>query len=170
MNLSEYNEKIYGIPDGITYGQYERLDEINDRMYDRVLPSNNPIVNPKFDIRSVPTRNCLVFPVLDMKYDAKTKINKREMGYNNDIETESQLRNQYYALQHGADQSIYVPSSSSELYKVPIPTSSNQKEQPYKGLFEKQNYVTTENIFINNSRIGKDNFNNCTKTQLRNTV
>jgi hypothetical protein len=165
--MNEYNNKIEGLPDDIFYGQYERLNELNDRLYDRNLSINNPKIDPRFDIRSVPTRNCLVFPILDMKYDAKTKIKKQIVNYNENIETESNLRNQYYALQHGADQSVYVPSSKSDLYNVSVPISMNI-EQPYKGLFQRESYKTTGNDFINNSDIGRDTFFNCTKTQLRN--
>jgi hypothetical protein len=32
MNISEYDNKIVGIPEGIMYGQFDCLDEINNRM------------------------------------------------------------------------------------------------------------------------------------------
>ena len=160
------NSKMYGVHEGIAYGQYDRLDQLNNRIYDRF--NNNNINDIKYDIRSVPTRNCLLFPIVDMKYNAKTKIKHSLQKNNIDIVTESQLRNQFYALQHGADQSIYVPSSTSDLYKVTVPITRNQEKQPHQGLFEKNTFVTTENLFIKNSPIGKNTFNNCTKTQLRN--
>lgn len=163
---------IQGVAQGIHYGQYDRLGEINLRLYDRILATSVPIHEqqnsvppnalpyyvhaPKFDIRSVPTRNCLIFPVLDMKFDAKTKIQKQSYSDNN-IATESKLRNQHYALQHGADQSVYVPSSKSELYAISNPSQSTALL-----------YTTTENPLINNSQIGKNVFNNFTKNQLRN--
>lgn len=184
MNINEYDDKIFGIPEGISYGQFDRLDELNDRMYDRNLPDHNTILEPNFDIRSVPTRNCLIFPVLDLKSNSRTIIQKHNYnteqnfapmtkagpikGFVSNVNTESQLRNQYYALQHGAEQSIYIPSSSSDLYRVPTPVTMNTEQQPFPGLFEKNSYSTTENNYINNSNIGKDTFNNNTKVQLRN--
>lgn len=186
MNIHEYDEKIFGVQNGIIFGQHERLDELNDRIYIRNTPDQNTILQPQFDIRSVPTRNCSVFPILDLKSSARTKIINRDYDteknfapinthrgptkrFLSNIHTESQLRNQYYALQHGADQAVYIPSSSSELYRVNVPVTMNPQQQPFSGLFEKKNYVTTENSYINNSNIGKDTFNNNTKVQLKDT-
>ena len=47
-------------------------------------------------------------------------------------EIETALRNQYFALQHGADQSIYVPSSTSDLYN--FTAVGRQETQPYPGI------------------------------------
>jgi hypothetical protein len=184
MNISEYDNKIFGLEEGISYGQFDRLDELNDRMFSRNLPATNTQLEPNFDIRSVPTRNCLVFPVLDLKSSSRTTIQKHDYnternfapmnkpgpikGFVSNIHTESQLRNQYYSLQHGADQGIYIPSSTSDLYRVPAPVTLDPQNQPFNGLFERNSYITTGNDYINNSNIGKDTFNNNTKVQLRN--
>ena len=185
MDISKYDKKIVGIPEGIKYGQFDRLDELNGRIYNRNTPDNNTLLEPNFDIRSVPTRNCLIFPILDVKTPSRTKINKRNYsteqnfapmsdrgpskGFISNIHKESQLRNQYFALQHGAEQAIYIPSSKSDLYKVNVPVTQNPERQPFGGLFEKNSYETNENVHINNSNIGKDTFNNNTKVQLRNS-
>ena len=184
MNINEYDNKIFGLEEGISYGQNDRLGELNDRLFARTLPDQNTRLEPCFDIRSTPTRNCQVFPVLDLKSSSRTKIQKHDYNVNNNfapmtkagpikgfisnVHTESQLRNQMYALQNGADQAIYIPSSTSDLYRVPTPVTLNPEQQPFTGLFEKKTYVTTENNYINNSNIGKDIFNNNTKVQLRN--
>lgn len=184
MNISDYDNKIFGLDEGILYRQNDPLDELNDRLFGRNLPAINTRLEPNFDIRSVPTRNCLVFPVLDLKSSSRTTIQKQDYnteqnfapmtkagpirGFVSNVQTESQLRNQYYALQHGADQGIYIPSSTSDLYRVPAPVTLDPQNQPFNGLFERNSYITTENSFINNSNIGKDIFNNNTKVQLRN--
>lgn len=171
MNINEYDNKIFGIPQGVSYGQFERVDELNDRMYDRNTADDKTVFDPKFDIIGSPTRRS-VFPILDMKKIARTKINEKNFNTEKStqvfVETESKLRNQYYSLQNGAEQSIFVPSSKSDLYNVKIPIRSDT--QPFKCLFEKNSYFTQENEFIKNSQVGKDFFNNSTKTQLLNSV
>ena len=37
MNIHE-EQKIYGIPEGISYGQFQRQDELNNKIYQRNLP------------------------------------------------------------------------------------------------------------------------------------
>jgi hypothetical protein len=189
MNFAEYDNKIHGIPEGIYYGQNDRVDELNNRMLQHFQPDSNTVLQPNYNIRGTPTRNCSVFPILDIKQKARTKIIQSEYntqenfapmttagpikGFISNIQSESQLRNQFYSLQHGADQSVYIPSSKSDLYvdSVPETNSKLQEIQPFIELFKKNTFITTENAFIKNSRnIGKDIFNNNTKIQLRNEV
>jgi hypothetical protein len=49
----------------------------------------------------------MIFPILDMKYDAKTDI-KKKIVHNENIETESNLRNQYYAYATGQITSVTI--------------------------------------------------------------
>lgn len=84
------------------------------------------------------------------------------------VNQESQLRNQYFALQHGAGQGIYVPSSGSDLYRVQVPSHSHPDPQPFHNLFSVPRMTTAPPPMEN--RIGQEIFNNNTKTQLRNTV
>ena len=65
MNI--YERSNIAVPDGIIHNNVERLEELNERIHNRIIPDNNVKLNPVFDIRSVPTRNCLVFPVIDFK-------------------------------------------------------------------------------------------------------
>jgi hypothetical protein len=145
----------------------QKIDQMNDEIYRRNISEMDMM--PHFDIRATPTRNCVIFPFLDVKNDLR---NRRQTTTKNsviNIDKESQLRNQYHALQHGAIQGIYIPNSSSDLYKEYVPETTNPISQPFRGLFDKQTYSTTGNSFIQNSNIGKDIFNNNTKTQLRNS-
>lgn len=184
MDLSEPNTKIYGLVDGIIYGQYDRLDEINSRIFDRSVPDGH--LAPNFDPRPVGTKYN-VFPMLDKRMPAKVPIqadydysleksftppvSKKgpASGYFNNIDLENRLRNQFFALQKGADQSVYIPSKESDLYKVYVP--SRPSEQPYPGLF--QQYTLDQGVNPNIQampHLGRDFFNNNTRVQLRNTT
>ena len=179
-NSSMNTDKIYGIPTGISYGQNERVDELNTRILDRFHP-DFPL-QPNFDPRSVPTKYSH-FPIIDMRTPAKENYKQYSAfstqsnfvplgragpieGYLNNVETESMLRNQFFALQKGADQGVYVPSSQSELYNVKV-VSNTREEQPYPELFKNYNqgiYTADKNA---DPSIGSDRFNNHTRTQLR---
>jgi hypothetical protein len=136
-----------------------------------------------FDIRGTPTRNCLIFPIIDLKQNviqnevsnyniennfAPIQKNAPFVNFASNIDRESCLRSQIYALQNGAEQSVYVPSSKSDLYNIPIPKSSHNVVQPFAGLFVKNSHLkTTHNDFIHDNRIGLDNL---TITQKHNYV
>ena len=169
---------------GVYYIQNERVDELNDRIYERFFP-DMPL-QPHYDPRPVPTKYSL-FPIIDRR----TTINEPEKkydeyavekifapvtggpaplsGYINNVKIENELRNQYFALQHDSIQSNYIPSTNSELYKVTI--VSRPTEQPHKNLFRPNSFDNTLHPNIADMQnIGSDKFFNHTRTQLRNTV
>jgi hypothetical protein len=177
----EYNSngKIYGIPEGISYGQNERVDELNDRLYSRSY-SDIPLA-PNFDPRPVPTKYSL-FPIINRRKNSSAPINMSinheveinfnpgtrnapPAGYMNNIDIETTLRNQTVALQHGADQGVYVPSSKSDLYNVKI--VSKPSVQPHPDLFNQQEYKTYIPRNLEQKKIGHERFHNETRTQLR---
>ena len=178
MNLHE-TSKIYGIPEGILYGQNERVDEINDRCSMRNF-SDIPLA-PNFDPRPVPTKyahfpiinrrtppteriNHVVNHVVELNFSPATK-NGPPFGYLNNVDVETMLRNQGVALQHGADQGVYVPSSKSDLYNVSV--VSRPSNQPFPHLFKEEQLRTNIPEKLFQSQIGKDVFSNHTRTQLR---
>jgi hypothetical protein len=182
MEVTNQNT-ILGLPQYLYYGQNERVDELNDRMATRHFP-DSPL-QPNFDPRSVPTKyahfpiinrrkpmNEPVVPYLD--YNQSVNFNPGSQrappsGYMNNVEIENQLRNQYFALQHGADQGTYIPSSDSDLYRVSVPMGSLQEEQPFPNMFVKGQFTTNVSpLFNGGSDIGKDQLYNHTRTQLRN--
>jgi hypothetical protein len=184
MDLSEYNSKIYGVPEGVFYGQNDWVDDLNTRTQSRQY-SDFPLP-PNFDPRPAETRYS-IFPMLDKRMPTTVPIesnfgyametnftppittNGPVAAYINNVNVESNLRNQYFALQKGADQSSYVPSSKGDLYNVYVP--SRPSEQPYPLLFEKPVYE--HKIHPNLAaapNIGRDLFHNNTRTQLRNTT
>ena len=182
MNISA-DDKILGVPEGILYGQNARVDELNDRILGRFIPSAR--LQPNIDFRSVPTKYSH-FPVIDRVAIAKVPIppvsdfsvQKTFLpttdarapvdGYFSQINTESALRNQYFAIQRGDIQGVFIPSSNSDLYSVPMAVPSNPVEQTHPLLFDD---AVTRDAFVNTKRvdpkIGSDRFFNNTRTQLR---
>lgn len=156
------------VPTMVLSGQYERIDELNNRLFDRNVPDY--MNRPKFDIRSMPTRCSQIFPVLDSRQEARVSIKNGKgqvQGRVYGVNQESEILGMNYRLQHGADSETYVPSSGSDMYKTPVYESSNKGEQQHLDLFSKATYTTTGSAFIAQSSVGKSIFNNNTKTQLR---
>lgn len=175
MNLQE-SEKIMGIPEGIYYGQFDRVDELNNRIGSRHFPDID--LQPNFDPRPIPTKYTFTpghtKPTISIKknldYIVGLNFNpgtKRAppQGFLNNIDNESILRNQVFALQHGADQAVYIPSSNSDLYKTTIISTPGQP-QPHPSLFSKPSFAMTANP-TEDTKIGKNMFFNHTRTQLR---
>ena len=180
MNLSEYNNKIHGLVEGVKYGQNERVDELNTRISDRLYP-DAPLA-PNFNTRPVPTKYAF-FPALNTRMPANIPIDSNydyalesnftppvgykapPTGFMNKVDTESTLRNQFFALQK-SEQSVYIPSTDSDLYKVTVVSTPTEQTHPL--LFERPVFNNSNAVF--NSAIGNDRFHNYTRTQLRNTM
>jgi hypothetical protein len=180
---SESHQKIQGlipvIP-GILYGQNERVDELNTRIYDRVKPDEQ--LQPNIDLRPASTKYSY-FPIIDLRKESKVDISPPldysissgftptvskgpVVGYFDNVAVESQLRNQYFALQRGANQGTYVPSSQSDLYRDSVPSSSNPVAQPFPDLFTHTTFQSSRTVVPG---VGRDQFFNNTRTQLRGT-
>jgi hypothetical protein len=84
-------------------------------------------------------------------------------GYSTNINVESELRNQIYALQK-CSQSAYIPKSNSDLYVLQF-NSSSKEQQPFPNLFVQEKY---NDFNPNPYHIGNDLFNNSTRTQTKN--
>jgi hypothetical protein len=182
---TEYKHKmstLYGVPNGLLIGQQARVDELNERMVARQFP-DKPLA-PNFDPRPISTKYSL-FPALDRRAPPSVPIKPTEthnvhsnfspathngppQTYLNNIDTESVLRNQTVALQHGPTQGVYVPNSSSDLYKVHV-SGDNRGPQPHKGLFTHAPISQTPREgHVQQSKIGQQTFHNHTRIQLRN--
>lgn len=174
---------LYGVPTGVSYGQNERVDELNDRLQSRQF-SDKPLA-PNFSGRPILTKQSR-FQILDRRAPFQEQIIPMEphnvetnfspathrgppSTFFTHVDVESGLRNQTVALQKGSIQSVYVPDSSSDLYRVQVPSSSSSTigPNPYPGLFAQQTFRETRSVSTMNSSIGKDVFNNHTRTQLR---
>jgi hypothetical protein len=177
MDLNTLNCSSFNLnPDAnnVYYGQFDNLEYINRGVYNRNVP-DQPL-RPNMDARSLPTR-CVLYPTVDHRLSkhkqyenysmantfAPVQSNAPVSGFN--VVDESRLRNQYFSLQHGADQGVYVPASTSDLYKISMAKPAQEFAQPFPSLFRIDPAVTAPPPFAD--KIGKDVFNNCTQTQLR---
>jgi len=181
MQYNEFANKIHGlIPQvpGIMYGQNERVDELNSRICERFRPEQ--MLQPNIDFRPTSTKYAYL-PVIDLRKQANIDISPPldysiysgfvppasrgpTVGYTDNVQIESQLRNQFYSLQKGAEQGVYIPSSNSDLYRTTMPQPSKLEIQPYPELFSQP--------ILNNSRTsvagtGGDLLFNNTRVQLR---
>lgn len=169
---------MYGVPSGILYGQNERVDELNDRIQSRQF-SDKPLA-PNFSARPLMSKYSH-FPIFERRepteepirpvsiHDVNTNFspathNAPPRGYFENVNLESSLRNQHVALQRGAPQSVYVPSSSSELYQVRVPSTPGPN--PHPNLFQNDSFSTSRQNHVP-KHIGNDTFHNHTRTQLR---
>ena len=179
MDLQD-SQNIHGIPSGVLYGQHERVDEINNRISSRNLP-DSPL-EPHYDLRPVQTKRTL-FPIVKNSrkmFEPKlpypvhnTSVNFNpgndrapSSGFMRNVDVETTLRNQTFAMQHGASQSVYVPSSSSELYNVSV--VSKPSVQPHPDLFATPIFSNELHPNLADTNIGSNRFFNHTRTQLRN--
>lgn len=172
---------LYGVPKYLYAGQNERVDELNTRIDSRQF-SDSPLA-PNFDPRPVPTKYAL-FPLIDRRKPDTTTVpihqypeyniqsnfspatqNGPVSGYTANVEIENSLRNQYFALQRGGVQNEYIPSTSSDLYNVSVP--SRPSTQPYPGLFSRTEFTASVHPNNQNTSIGNAQFHNHTRTQLR---
>lgn len=80
------------------------------------------------------------------------------------IDLETVLQNRHVALQHGADQGVYVPHSSSDLYG--FSAVGRQEDMGERAMiFDKYGLATKGSEVA--SMVGNDRFHNNTRTQLR---
>lgn len=165
-------------------GQFARTEELNDRIYLRNVPDTHlenwfspaaqstrfikmPIVCGRGRVSSAGAPNTI--PVVHAPYNTERDFAGMTRtapfrGFSTKIDTESSLRNQFYALQK-SPQAVYIPSSTSDLYNVSA--VGRYEEQTHPGLFAIPELKTSEHPNLSNSGIGVDRWFNHTRTQLR---
>ena len=171
---------MYGVVKGLINGQNARVDELNQRIYDRFVPNAN--LEPNYDPRPVPTKYAL-FPMVDRRIPTNVDIPHMSnfdvgqsgfapfessgpvSGYLGNVDIESKLRRQVHVLTKYGREDEYIPSSDSDLFKVQVAKGSDQSPQPFAGLFQKPLFSTDSGFA--DGRIGQDRFFNHTRTQLR---
>lgn len=177
MDLND-NPNVTGAINGLWQGQHSRLNELNSRITERQFP-DRPL-QPQFNFRSVPTKYSYL-PVVDRRAKPQVPIVKHEIyntatnfspatrngpvaSYLANIDLETVLQNRHVALQHGADQGVYVPGSKSDLYG--FTAVGRQEDMGERAMiFDKQSLATKVSDVAR--QIGQDRFHNNTRTQLR---
>ena len=150
----------------------------NDRIFSRNIPSQ--FLQPYLNVRPVNTKYSRM-PIVDPRAIIETKLVNAPIynthtvfnpgntkspwsGYASNVNKESELRNQIYALQK-CSQSVYVPSHKSDLYNPTINhITSGYVEQPFNRLFINESF---DSFNPNPQDIGYGLFNNCTRQQLK---
>lgn len=184
---------LHGVVRGAATFNHERLQQLNDRIYQRNLPTQE--LQSQFSPRSTSTRQCL-FPMVDNHMPSAALIKKNPnynitgqfnpgthspwSGYMTSVDNESRLRNQFHANQTAA-QSKYIPSSTSDLYSYNIqheiikahkqptnlieqPASDITTPQPYPRLFETPKFAPFN---ANEYGLGMNTFENHTRQQVK---
>ncbi len=151
--------------------------ETNTRIYDRNIPSQ--MLQPYIDVRPVMTKYSH-FPIVDPRKELNVQLRQQPTynvgkvfnpgntqspwsGFATNVNKESELRNQIYALQK-CSQAVYVPTSNSDLYTYSF--KPIQVPQTHSLLFHEQNFCDFDPN-PNNMVVGSDLFNNPTRVQLR---
>jgi hypothetical protein len=137
------------------------------------------MLQPYIDVRPVMTKYSY-FPIVDPRKNNSVPLTVQPTfnphavfnpgnttspwsGFASNVNTESELRNQIYALQK-CSQSVYVPSSKSDLYNygfTPKPTP-----QSHSLLFEKDSF-SQFNPNPDSKTVGAEMFFNSTRVQVR---
>ena len=154
----------------------DREEELNRRLAERNIPSKN--LQPLFNTRPQATKyTYLPFLVQDpckTSYSSTAEPYSVEgvfnpgtskapwSGYIQNVNKESILRNQIFALQNDS-RAAYIPSSDSDLYATTL-IPGNDSTQPFPNLFKQENFG---NFDPNIANLGKSLFNNCTRQQLK---
>jgi len=162
----------------VSLHNFEGHNTINNSIANRNFPSNSLAMN--FSFRPVNTKYTLM-PTYNHPIEASVPIINSEVydvsstffpgtrkphfcGFATNVDKESTLRNQFFALQK-ADQVAYLPNSSSDLYENNITFATHNTNLDANLLFKQESF----NDFNPNisSSIGNEIFYNSTRVQLK---
>jgi hypothetical protein len=154
-------------------------NETNRRLYDRNVPSQ--MLQQYIDVRPVMTKYSYL-PIVDPRKPIDVKMNQYPTfnphtvfnpgntqspwsGFASSINTESVLRNQVFALQK-CSQSVYVPSSNSDLYDYSFNPNQFQQYQQHSLLFNSETFDSF-NPNPDPNVVGTYMFSNPTRAQVK---
>jgi hypothetical protein len=156
----------------------QRQQTVYLRSYERNIPSQP--LQPYLDVRPVMTKYSIL-PIVDPRKQIETPLIQQATyspekmynpgndsgpwsGYASNINDESDLRNQFFAIQN-CTQAAYIPTSKSNLYKVNW-QNTNKPQQPFPSLFKDEQFCPI-NPNPNPEKIGFALFNNATRQQVK---
>jgi hypothetical protein len=156
----------------------QRQKTVYQRSYERNIPSQP--LQPYLDSRPVLTKYSIM-PIVDNRGQISTPLNQYATytpetvynpgndfgpwsGYASNVNHESELRNQIFALQ-SCSQASYIPSSKSSLYNVKW-NNKNKPYQPFPELFKQEEFCPF-NPNLNPDVVGYSLFNNATRQQTK---
>lgn len=164
------------------FGCLTRQDKSNKRIFSRNLPSQP--LQPYLSSRPVLTKYSIM-PIVDPRKEIETPLTQQPIynientfnpgndvgpwsGFASNINMESELRNQVFALQK-CSQATYIPESSSNLYNYKWQNNSRAPVQPFPNLFKTETFGP-DNKNEYSDTVGFALFNNATRQQLKNVV
>jgi len=170
--------------DNMNSDNVENVSDINNatnkRLYGRNIPSS--MLQPYFTLRPSHTKYTKLMTTTPPPSNAEPLQQVPEYspyttfypankvapwsGFASNVDVETEMRNQFYALQ-SCPQATYVPSSSSDLYTLrSFAHDSSPNPQAHSLLFQDQNFDRF-NPNITNTSNGI--FNNHTRQDIKNT-
>jgi hypothetical protein len=169
--------EMYGVVNGAYTNHHDRLDEINQRISSRNIPS--AALRPAYSVRPLSSKYAMM-PIIESRPVPTVQIQPYQhfttesvfnpgngkapwRGWAERVNVESSLRNQFFALQRN-DRAVYVPESGSDLYQVTI--DAREVEQPNPYLFD-NGATNFAPMNPNPNNLGKLTFDNSTRFQLR---
>jgi hypothetical protein len=153
----------------------------NRRIYDRNVPSQ--MLQQYIDVRPVMTKYSYL-PIVDPRKQIDVRMNQYPTfnphtvfnpgnthspwsGFASNINTESELRNQIYALQK-CSQAVYIPNSNSDLYTYSFkPNMREGSNYNQHNLLFKQYNFDSFNPNPNSNVVGAYMFSNPTRAQIK---
>lgn len=155
----------------------KRQEEENRKIYSRNIPSQP--LQPYLDVRPAMTKYTYL-PIVEPRrklnvklyqmptFNTETVFNPGNTqspwsGFSSKINTESELRNQIYALQK-CSQATYVPNSNSDLYNYSF-ANTNTPQMTHNLLFKQEKFSTFDPN-PNSKIVGSGLFMNSTRIQL----
>jgi hypothetical protein len=151
-------------------------EEENKKLYSRNIPSEP--LQPYLNVRPVMTKYSYL-PIVDPRRELSVELQQMPTykttrvfnpgtdegpwsGFASNVNVESELRNQIYALQK-CSQSVYVPQSNSDLFNYSFKAEHAKTNQTHPLLFEATQFenfnpnpdskVLGSNLFMNNKRV-----------------
>lgn len=126
--------------------------QMNQELLSRNIPSAP--LQPYLDVRPASTKYSIM-PIVDPRKKPSVSLTTQPVysttttfspgnttgpwsGYASNVNVESDLKNQVFALQN-CDQSVYVPKSTSDLYQVSVPVRTNVV-QSHSLLFKEERF------------------------------
>lgn len=173
------DEKMKGVIDGFYICRNDESDKMNHKIYERNVPDSN--LEVLYDIRPVETKY-VKYPILNVRpsnnvsdsrgfYEMKDTFNPGNAkgpysGYVKNLDLENNLRNSHFGLQR-CNQSVYVPDSTSDLFKETVKDNTPREMLSHPGLFHKEDFKP-----FNPDKVGKSYllFNNNTRVQRNNEM
>ena len=154
----------------------DRETHANKKRFERNFPST--WLKPKFDLYPIPTKYTHMH-VLDRRPEPKVEVMKTQTYnphlvfnpgnrkapweyFSENIDMESNLRNQFFALQKD-DRRYYVPETNSDLYVNEV-HNTTQLNQPFQLLQQKEIFLDTN---PNSCNLAPDMFYNHTRTNFK---